>query len=246
MTSICMAVYNGSKYIGRQIESILLQMQENDELIIVDDASTDTSLEIIASFDDHRIKVLLNPANQGPRKSFEKALMHVKGDYVFLADQDDVWLDDKMVTMISKFQKTDVVAVVCDATVIDSEGKLIIPSFFTYRNSGSGFWKNFCKNTYLGCCMCFRANLLRVILPFPERITQHDEWIGLISDLVGKVYFVEEQLLLYRRHSSNASSFTRFSLDKILWNRYNMLFAILVNLCEIVKFRAKRRRSSNA
>ena len=92
--SVAMAVYNGSKYIRQQIDSILPQLREGDELIISYDESQDDTLEIIRTYErkDARVKVFTDPGS-GVTDNFNNAISHCTGDYIFLSDQDDVWLD---------------------------------------------------------------------------------------------------------------------------------------------------------
>ena len=90
MISVCMATYNGEKYIQEQIDSILCQLSKDDELVISDDHSTDATCDIIKSYNDRRIKLFLNELAKGVTHNFENALLHSKGDIIFLADQDDV------------------------------------------------------------------------------------------------------------------------------------------------------------
>ena len=88
--SVAMATYNGEKYIKKQIESILINLNKDDELIISDDGSKDKTLDIIKSIKDKRIKIISGP-KQGVIKNFENALNNCTGEYIFLSDQDDIW-----------------------------------------------------------------------------------------------------------------------------------------------------------
>ena len=96
MISVCMATYNGEKYIRQQICSIISQIGEGDEVIISDDGSTDSTLDTIRSMADSRIRIVKGPCRRSPTLNFENALSHAQGDYIFLADQDDVWLPGKV------------------------------------------------------------------------------------------------------------------------------------------------------
>ena len=95
MNSVCMASFNGERYIKEQIDSILLQIGEDDELIISDDGSTDQTVDVICSYRDDRIKFVRNVNRHGCIGNFENALRVASGDFIFLADQDDIWLSDK-------------------------------------------------------------------------------------------------------------------------------------------------------
>ena len=97
MVSVCMATYNGGKYIKEQIDSILGQLSNNDELIISDDNSTDDTVDIINRISDSRVRLFFNK-QKGYTNNFENALKQVRGDIIFLSDQDDIWMDNKVNT----------------------------------------------------------------------------------------------------------------------------------------------------
>jgi glycosyltransferase involved in cell wall biosynthesis len=224
---VCLAVYNGEKYLEAQISSILYQLFNSDELIVVDDGSSDASLEIIERHNDARIKIYRNERNLGPQKTFERALDLASGDLIFFSDQDDVWASNKVAEFKRVFQESGCAAIVSDASVIDENGVVTIKSFFKYRNSGPGVLKNFVQNTYLGCCMAIDKRVKDWVLPFPDGITQHDEWIGLVCDFTDHVVFLEQPLTLYRRHTTNASSAKRLPIQQVVQNRVRMLMAMV-------------------
>lgn len=199
-----MATYNGAKYVIRQIDSIICQLSDNDEVIISDDGSTDDTWELLYAIQDKRVKVIKNNGlRKGPLANFENALKCAKGDYIFLSDQDDVWASHKVEVMSEKLAHCDLV--ICDCTVVDESYAVLIPSFFSYRKSKPGFLKNIYKNSYIGCCMAFKREVLNYALPFPPSIHMHDWWIGLLVEAKGTVCFVHQPLMNYVRHGSNAS-----------------------------------------
>ncbi|MEK5777350.1 glycosyltransferase, partial [Acinetobacter nosocomialis] len=100
MISVCLATYNGEKYIVEQLTSILSQLSPTDEVIISDDHSTDETLLLIKSLNDPRIKIITNELGKGYTKNFENAINHSSGDYIFLSDQDDVWVENKVELMM--------------------------------------------------------------------------------------------------------------------------------------------------
>jgi glycosyltransferase involved in cell wall biosynthesis len=202
--SVCMTTFNGGGYVKAQIESVLSQLKEHDELIICDDVSTDNTIDIIQSFSaDSRIILKKNTKRIGVIRNFEQALKLTTGQYIFLCDQDDVWLEYKTERMIASLH--DSILTVSDCKVVNEDLKDIQPSFFAIRGSGPGLIKNIHKNGFLGCCMAFRKELLPYILPIPESVPMHDMWIGLVAETIGKVSFIQEPLILYRRHDKNAS-----------------------------------------
>lgn len=225
--SVAMATYNGEKYIEKQIRSILDNLEEQDELIISDDGSTDKTIDIVKSIDDKRITIVDGP-ELGIKKNFENAIKHTGGRYIFLSDQDDVWLPGKVDKVLGAFQKTKAPVVVHDCSIVDEDGSVIEDSFFKYRESGPGFVKNFIKNTYIGCCMAFDAALKDVVIPIPMDIEMHDQWIGLIGDRLGKNVFIEDKLIEYRRHGDNSSDiFHHHSFGKMMSNRINLFFRLI-------------------
>jgi glycosyltransferase involved in cell wall biosynthesis len=232
-----MTTYNGEKYIREQLDSILCQLTDSDEIIISDDGSTDSTLDIISSFseEDIRIKLHFNEKQKGIVGNFENTLNYANGDYIFLSDQDDIWLPNKVKTIVNYLQKYD--CVISDAILIDANGNIISDSFFEKNNSKRGILHNFIKNGYLGCCMAFNKRMLKYILPFPAKIPMHDIWIGQISVLFGKTLFCKEKLVYYRRHGLNYSPTSEKSKNSIvikLIYRFNILFSlfkkILTNL----------------
>ena len=226
--SVCMATYNGGKYIHQQIKSILVQLDVNDELVISDDGSSDNTLVIINSFNDDRIKVVANKNKKGPVGNFENAILNSRGNYIFLADQDDIWYENKIKVMVDYLQKYDVVT--CDCKVVNDELEELSPSYFAYINSGPGFIKNLKRNTYMGNCMAFKREIVNSILPFPPNIPNHDLWIGAVADLFYKPYFIPQILGLHRRHNSNASNTFDVKMKTSVFKKINKRLILFANL----------------
>lgn len=208
MVSICVVTYNGEKYIREQITSILVQLGESDEIIISDDGSTDHTLDILYSFSDKRM-VIYSHEKTNQRygidyvtHNVEFALSKCSGDYIFLSDQDDIWLPSKLELMMTELKKTDIVLSNCK--VVDSALNTLYASYFEVVNTRIGLY-NIIKNSYLGCCMAFRREILKKVLPFPKTGVGHDLWIGLIGSVYYKVALIEEPLLLYRKHGNNVT-----------------------------------------
>jgi glycosyltransferase involved in cell wall biosynthesis len=203
MISVCIATCNGEKYLKEQLDSILNQLKSSDEVIISDDSSTDKTIEIIKSYYDNRVIIFENQKFRSPIFNFENALKKANGDVIILADQDDIWREDK-IDIIKKYL-VDYDLVLSDANIIDSDGNQTDESFYKLNGSKSGVINNIVKNSYLGCTMAFNKNILEASLPFPKDIPMHDWWIGLIAEIYGKTYFIDDKLISYRRHGNNAS-----------------------------------------
>ncbi len=233
MVSVCLTTFNGEKFLKRQLDTILEQLGERDELIISDDGSTDRTVEIIKSYRDGRIKLLENSGSGSPVLNMEKALRAAGGDYVFLADQDDVWLPGRVEKTLQKLQQFDLV--VCNASIVDENEQLIHPSYFEWKGSGAGFFRNLKKNSFLGCALAFNREILRRVLPFPKKIAMHDVWIGLMAECSGSVFFLDEKLMYYRRHKDNFTAaiqksddrLSDFSLSYKLRYRFWLLFYVM-------------------
>ncbi len=205
MISVCIASYNGGRFIERQVKSILTQLGPLDEVVVADDGSTDDTLAILERFNDPRIRIIEGAHRHSPIWNFEKALEAAKGDYIFLSDQDDEWMPDKVKVSMRYLQKYD--CVVSDNQVTTPEGKVISESFYAVNDTRPGrFYNLLIKNGYLGCCMAFRRNVLQASLPFPKDIPMHDIWIGNVAAFRFSVFFMPEKLMTYNRHGDNASS----------------------------------------
>ena len=217
--SVALAAYNGEKYITEQLNSILRQLGPEDEIIISDDGSSDRTHELIAGFCSAQIKVFQNPG-KGVISNIENAIRNTSGDIIFLCDQDDVWLPDKVSIIKKRFSESRAHLVVSDAYIVNENLEVLEDSFFKLMNSGSGFFKNFVKNTFIGCCIAFKKELKDIVLPFPQNIPMHDSWIGLLAELKGEVLFIPEKLIYYRRHGDNATVLKRDSLKQsLIWRR---------------------------
>ncbi len=235
--SVCMASYNGEKYIKKQIESILIQLSLEDEIIISDDGSVDNTINIIEGFKDQRIKVLNNHYLLKNRKSvkqrfrsatknFENALKNASGEIIFLSDQDDIWLDNKVEITLQYLKECDLV--VSDYSFID-ENDNSIAEIFNIRNKAKGFISNLMSTPYIGCGMAFSKKILNNSLPFPKNLLAHDLWIGFIARYSGKVLFIDNKLFLHRRHKQN----TFFSFER---SKNSLLFKISYRLDFMIKF----------
>lgn len=230
--SVAVVTYNGADYIEEQLDSILKQLTGEDEVIISDDGSNDGTRKIIEAYQQRepRIRLLEGP-QKGIKKNVEHAIAHCRGSYIYLADQDDIWLEDKVEKVQKAFSKTESLVVIHDARVFaespgsDKKPEIIMESFFAFRQAGAGVLKNIWKNSYIGCCMAFRKELKEKIIPIPEQIEMHDQWIGILNDFYhADSCFLREPLLLYRRHGDNNSGMTHYGVCRMLRNRIIFLY----------------------
>ncbi len=226
--SVAMATYNGQKFISEQIESILCQLGDDDELIISDDGSTDATPEIVRSYaaKDGRIKLIRGPRG-GVVKNFENAIMHCSGEYIFLSDQDDKWYDGKIEKMLGYLSEY---SLVChNADIYDQQSGKITGSTQQKFGAREGVLPNILKNSFIGCCMAFKRELIKYVIPFPSEheIHVHDWWIGLIASKYASVKFISDKLMLYRIHGNNALGMNKTSAAFKIKKRLNMIKALI-------------------
>ncbi|MBS7008940.1 glycosyltransferase family 2 protein [Anaerostipes sp.] len=226
-SSVVIAYYNGKEYIKEQADSILRQLGSEDELIISVDSDQDGSGDLLKELaeNDERVQVIKGPG-LGVVKNFQNGLFRCTGDVVFLADQDDVWVPEKIEKVTACFEDPSVTVVVHNAQISDENLKSLNETTFQWRDSGPGFWKNIKKNSYIGCCMAFRRDMLKRLLPVPDSIWIHDQWIGLLAEQLGRAVFLDDILLLYRRHGGNVTELTHGSVISMMKKRYAMIIEV--------------------
>lgn len=209
--SVCLATWNGAAYVGEQLTSILEQLAPGDEVVVVDDASADTTPDVVAALADPRITLIRRDVNRGYVRTFEEALRAATGDVLLLSDQDDVWLPGRVEAMVSALHDTDVVA--SNLTTLGGPETLIGPF-------GQADWRvraaddahhprNVAKilagmMPYYGCAMGVRREALTTVLPFPDWLTEsHDLWLGLYGNLAGSISHLDRRTVARRKHGEN-------------------------------------------
>lgn len=231
--SVCMATYNGEKYIKQQIDSILKQLNNYDELIISDDGSTDKTIQIIQGYNDNRIRLFHHKhptwnskfyrPNVYVTANFENALNQARGKYIFLTDQDDIWKENKINIMISALDRFGGV-VMSSTTIIREDGSVKREKDKPMRYS---FLKGLIVAKYLGSSMAISRDFLNIALPFPKNIISHDAWIGLLATARKKLIVLDDTLLFYRRHSNNVTS---KKIKTSLYSKLRYRFFLLINV----------------
>jgi len=219
--SVAMAVYNGEKYIAEQINSLLIQSVVPDEIIICDDSRNDSTFHAIQPFIKRNPRIINyhhNDIRLGVSKNFEKAISLTTGDIVFLSDQDDVWLHDKIKHLVSSISGSDVPrGAFCDSILVDENLNPLHATHWDLRdfhgkkkkfqssNKTDNFLQ-FCRRVPIaGHNMAFSAKLKNLLLPFPDLTECHDTWIGLVIAATCGWTMVDETLTKFRQHQSNVS-----------------------------------------
>lgn len=237
MTSVCIATYNGEKYIKEQLDSILSQLEGDDEVIISDDGSVDNTVAIINSYKDKRIRIFFN-SFKSPIKNFEFTLTKAVGDIIFLSDQDDLWLPGKVKHLREVLKDYDMV--VTDHSVIDDMGNIILKSYFAEVPSKPGIIKNLIKNTYYGCCMAFKKEVSIAAIPFPKDIPMHDIWLGFVAELYFKTCFINYPYTQYRKHVSNVSNATEIKSGNSIFKKMKFRINIIKYLPHLINKNFKK------
>lgn len=233
MISVCMATYNGEKTIEKQLRSILSQLSLADEVILVDDCSTDNTLQVVSKIiADYAVpvKVCQNKANSGPINSFETALTQAKGDYILLSDQDDEWFPEKVEKILQYFKEGKADLIVHDGIVVDKKGQVMDASWnhFNHNQVTQGVLGTFVKNAFTGAMMACSKRLVKAALPFPKNLEMHDQWLFLAAKKNHmKIAIIDEPLMYYVRHGENVTGMEKRSAYRRAKGRLKMLVKYL-------------------
>lgn len=215
--SVVMCTYNGASYVTEQLNSILNQTLSPAEIIISDDGSTDETYEILRNIARINPKITLLPqgGRRGINKNFEYVLSQATGDFVFLSDQDDVWEVDKIKIFSDKIEHEkinpkDIVLIFSDLLVVNSSLQIAHDSFWSsaglnvFSYMPSKYLPLIMENVVTGCASVVSSGLIKVALPFPDKIAMHDHWLALVANFMGSILSIPKPLVKYRQHGANA------------------------------------------
>ncbi len=208
LVSIAMATYNGERFLRDQLDSIFNQTYKNLEVIVTDDCSTDGTLDILEIYSQkYDLKYYINNKNLGRVKNFERALSFCNGKYIALADQDDIWLPEKIENLVNEIGNCSLIF--SDAILIDTYGNKIAESFKKTSNyiadTETPFLQLFFRKFIYGCTMLFKRELLEMAFPIPEGVRYHDRWFSIVAAKMGGIRYYDKLLMLYRQHENNVS-----------------------------------------
>lgn len=250
LATIVVLTYNGEKYLIELLESLYNQSYRPLEIVIADDASQDKTVDIIKQWKSERsnseftIKIIENKKNQGRGLNRLSVINYITGKFIFISDQDDIWLSNKVEKQILFLkQNPDCFSVSCDRKLINDHGNIIIDSEQEYRNTlhknkielvEALDFKN--SNNYPANCICFRNDDLNKVFSISENVKELDYFFRAMLAAKGKIGFINESLILYRIHSNNLSKNyfievsnkwrdiynTKLKLDK----KYNKIYEI--------------------
>lgn len=227
MISIAMTTYNGKEYIDLQLKSILSQTMIPNEIVIVDDCSTDNTFEIIEKYKLQypNIRWILekNEKNLGWKKNFAKAICMTHGDIIFLSDQDDYWCRDKIEVMVETLSNNDKIKVLAATYQTLDRNSFTLDYSNTMRNRGNKdvslykFDKNFYMIHYPGCNIAIRKEMKQWFeSEYWNALQPHDEYIWTIGELFEIAFVLDYKVLYYLRHKNAATAKKRYSrLERI-------------------------------
>lgn len=240
--SVCIPTYNGERYIKEQLDSILCQLSENDEIIISDDRSTDSTIDILKSYNDSRIKIFIHEPIENKYtgtykniyyvyRNVENALKNASGDYIFLSDQDDIWLPNKIEKMMEAFNNGAWI-IQHDNTLINNNHDVLLDSYYSFVKPDNSYYRTIIKCYIQGASMAFTRKVMEYSLPFPNNPISHDHWIAYNSYFRGhEMYIIDSSLILYRRHDNNVSPSGQKSKNSLWFKisyRFRLLWAIFI------------------
>lgn len=218
-TSVALCTYNGQKYIEEQLHSIINQGRPVDEIVVCDDCSQDKTIEVVKgianSYPQISWSIIEHTHNIGVTKNFEEAISHCSGDIIFLSDQDDIWLPNKVQTICSYFENNPAISVVfTDAALIDGNGESIsdytlwdairFSPFLPMWEAGCGFEIFNYHNMATGATMAIRKSFYETLPAFIDgRAIIHDYQLALAGILSGTIGIIRQPLIQYRLHQQN-------------------------------------------
>lgn len=266
MNSVCVLVptYNGEKYIVAFLNSLLKQTYRPIRVIISDDASTDNTVGLIEKWKQKRklddkftLELIKNKENKGLAHNIKRMSQLVKEDYVFLADQDDIWHREKVACQVFFLsQNPDVIECICDRSIIDKNNKLLCKSENKYLHllrKKMTFEQVICRpSVYAANGIALRGAYISDLLDIPSEIVEQDTYITTMAATYGAVDFIHRPLVYYRVHSNNLSGCyvletnrNIFKIYRLLVKGYKRANAAYITDGKIIARELKRRRGIN-
>lgn len=240
LVSILLAVYKpNEKWLIEQLISLNNQKYSNLKLFVYDDCpeypvSEEFFKKYITNFE---YEIIRGKQNLGSNKAFEELTKIADGEYFAYCDQDDIWEENKISVLIDKFKDKSVTLALCDLSIINENGDVIADSIRDVRKRiiykrGYNLTQSILTSNFItGCAMMVKSKIAKAAVPFEENLV-HDQWIGTIAALNGKIEYVDDCLVRYRQHQSNQTgtlkgvqdkeSYYKLRIIKFL-NRYNSL-----------------------
>ena len=214
MNLILLSTYNGGRYLRKQLDSVFAQSVKDFTLLVRDDGSADDTLEILKSYTDPRIRVMVGE-NLGPAGSFFALLEEARvlgAEHIFFCDQDDIWMPDKLETLLAELEKcpNGPALVFSDFAMVDENDAVTGDSYAAMAKlrlpaDGDFFPKLLAQPYVFGCACVLNKALLDLITEPPAGIEMYDCWIALVASVFGTVRYLPEATIYHRFHSANAT-----------------------------------------
>jgi glycosyltransferase involved in cell wall biosynthesis len=244
--AVLLSTYNGEKFLGEQLDSLLVQSHKNFILVVRDDGSRDRTVSILESYaGDHPERIHLlsrDGVNMGASAGFaflvdyvlkNKKLLGLKSTYMMFCDQDDKWFPEKIEKLLAAMLATEAdndstlpIIVHSDLEVVSEQNTVIATSFISYQGleiERNSFPNLVISNLVTGCTALINEPLAEKALPIPEKAIMHDWWLALVATAFGKLVYLDIPLVHYRQHGNNtigAKEFTKVSVVSMsLWSR---------------------------
>lgn len=243
MISIVMATYNGETYIREQINSILNQTISDFELIISDDCSKDSTVEIIKRYKDKdkRITLVENEKNLGFKKNFEKAISYCKGDFIAFCDQDDIWTEDHLEILHNEIGDKDLIC--GNAELVDQNGNSMnlttyqCLSEFDFPGTNTDLFKKLLYGNFAqGTALMISNTIVKDFLPMPECAKYHDWWAASIACLKNGCKYTDKIVLKYRQHGNNQTVTKKYNIFASIKNALEKKAAIKLEYKEKIAY----------
>lgn len=214
-TSVVMTIYNGSKYLLEMLDSLRNQTRNIDEVLLLDDMSTDNSQVIVRDYiSKYNLKnwnLIINAQNLGWEKNFTNGINKATGDIIFPCDQDDIWHLDKIEKMTYAFENNyDILLLISDYHAFGkNDGKEAIQQQVRTETkeivSRVVFDEKYYQICRPGCTMAFHREILPTFNALWKAGTPHDALLWGIASIQQRLYLYKEAFIEYRRHELNAS-----------------------------------------
>lgn len=214
MISIAMATYNGEKYLREQLDSVLNQTITDFELVICDDKSTDSTIDILSEYaaQDKRIRYYVNPVNIGFKRNFENVIQKCKREYIALCDQDDVWYPEHLERLYQQIGKHSISC--ANSILVDKDnnslGILLSNAERLYtipKDNHKLIYKIILSgNPFQGASMLMPQNFIHRCLPIPEGVCYHDAWFAACACLDNGIAYSFDPITYYRQHGDNVTA----------------------------------------
>jgi len=258
---ILLATYNGERHLPSLLDSLLDQDYKDILITISDDGSSDNTKKIIKSYIDKYPGILRDIPdikNRGSAQNFSYLLKNSKCEFMFFADQDDIWEKDKITLFVRRYRQlkkrvpaNTPILLFSDMTLIDEDDNHLSDSYYDFckkKPKKKRLKDLLIQNNMLGCTQGFNKTLAKLTSPIPENVVMHDWWIALVASAFGKISYIDKKTIKYRQHMQNSIGARRPGLynykqmlpwsDKTSYiHHVNCIFEQVENLKKIYKYR---------